>query len=156
MGNPSESPSAFKSRWCMLCVLSSFDFHPLTSYRYITDQDLIFCSLFVGEDSTYRTRHYSYFLCVHLWKMTTTDQIQGEMELGYQHTLVSYCLRLGFVSFVLPLFKKKQLTVRVDFLIALYVNGEPGSVILSTSRPWIKQKQKLVSLNCFSCDFFFF
>ena len=67
--------------------------------------------------------------------MTTTDQIQGEMELGYQHTLVSYCLRLGFVSFVLPLFKKKQLTVRVDFLIALYVNGEPGSVILSTSRP---------------------
>ena len=37
-------------------------------------------------------------------KMSTTDKTQGELELGYQHTLVSCLIFNDFVQVCLPLF----------------------------------------------------
>lgn len=57
--------------------------------------------------------------------MATSDQIQGEMELGYQHTLVSYIARLDYNilgTLCAPALFCSNEHESGYFLIALYVN----------------------------------
>lgn len=63
--------------------------------------------------------------------MATSDQIQGEMELGYQHTLVSYIARLDYNilgTLCAPALFCSNEHESGYFLIALYVNERCSSI----------------------------